>query len=87
MGYQTIHQKRASGCQGTIWCPCTNSSLQISIFQIHQIFNISYFNQLNLSFEKKYLFPKMSKTRLKIYTKPRNCGYGTKQRDLVLLKT
>ena len=36
----------------------TNSSLQISIFQIHQIFNISYFPQFNPSFEKKDLFPK-----------------------------
>ena len=25
---------------GTVWCPSTNSSLQISIFQIQQIFNI-----------------------------------------------
>ena len=41
------------------------SSLQISIFQIHQIFNISYFPQFNLSFEKKYLFPKMSKINQK----------------------
>ena len=29
--------------------------LHFSIFQIHQIFNISYFPQFNLSFEKKYL--------------------------------
>ena len=28
-------------------------SLQVSIFQIHQIFNISYFPKFNLSFEKK----------------------------------
>ena len=33
--------------------PSTTSSLQISIFQIHEIFNISYFPQFNLSFEKK----------------------------------
>ena len=35
------------------WCPSINSSLQISIFQIHQIFNISYLPQFNLSFKKK----------------------------------
>ena len=52
------------------WYPSTNSSLQISIFQIHQIFNISYFPQFNLSFEKKYLFPKMPKNHPRIYTKP-----------------
>ena len=40
--------------------PSNNSSLQISICQIHQIFNISYFLQFNLSFEKKYLFPKIT---------------------------
>ena len=52
--YQTVDpQKRAPGWQGTVWCPSTNSSLQISIFQIHQIFNISYFPQFNLSFQKK----------------------------------
>ena len=44
-----------------VWYPSTNFSLQISIFQIHQIFNISYFPQFNLSFEKKYLFPKTPK--------------------------
>ena len=67
--------------------PSTNSSLQISIFQIHRIFNISYFFQFNLFFEKKYLFSKMSKNHPKIYTKPPNGGNGNKQRDLVLLKT
>ena len=51
-----------------------NSSLQISIFQIHQIFNISYFPQFNLSFEKKYLFLKTPKNHPKIYTKPPNRG-------------
>ena len=44
---------RAPGWQGTVWYPSTNSSLQISIFQIHQVFNISYFPQFNLFFEKK----------------------------------
>ena len=37
---------------GTVWCPSTNSSLQMSIFQIQQIFVISYFPQFNKSFEK-----------------------------------
>ena len=43
--------------QGTVWYPFTNySSIQNSIFQIHQIFNIfSYFPEFNLFFEKKYL--------------------------------
>ena len=68
--------------------PLLNSSLQIiSIFQIHQILNISYFSQFNLFFEEKYLFPKMSKNHPKIYTKPPNGGYGNEQRDLALLKT
>ena len=34
----------------------------------------SYFPQFNLSFEKKYLFPKMPEKHLKIYTKPPNSG-------------
>ena len=38
---------------------------KISIFQIHQIFNISYFPQFNLSFEKKYVFLKMPKNHPK----------------------
>ena len=53
--------------------------LQIAIFQIHKIFNISYFLQCNLSFGKKYLFPKMPKNHPKTYTKP-----PTKHRDLAL---
>ena len=40
--------------------------VQISIFQIHQIFSISYFPQFNLSFEKKHLFPKMPKNHSNI---------------------
>ena len=52
-----------------------------------QISNISYFTQFNLFFEKKNLFPKMSKNHPKIYAKPPNGGYGNKQRELVLLKT
>ena len=50
-------------------------SPQISIFQIRQIFNISYFPQfINLSLQKEYLFPKMLKNYPKIYTKPPNSG-------------
>ena len=74
LGLKYIPQMRAPGWQGTVWYPSTNSSHQISIFQIHQIFNISYFCQFNLSFEKKNLFPKMPKTHPKIYTKPPNSG-------------
>ena len=78
---------RAPGWKGTVWYPSTNSSPQISIFKIHQIFNISYFPQFNLFLEKKYLFPKMSKNHPKIYTKPPNGDYGKKHRDKALLKT
>ena len=67
--------------------PSTNSSLQISIFQIHQTFNISYFPQFNLSFEKKYLFPKTPKNHPKIYTKLPNSGQCNKHRDLASLET
>ena len=40
--------------------------IPILSFQIHRTFNISYFPQFNLSFEKKYIFPKMPKNHLKI---------------------
>ena len=53
----------------------------------YQIFNISYFPQFNLSFEKKYLFLKMHKNHPKVYTKSPNSGYGYKGRDLALLET
>ena len=69
------------------WYPCTNSSLQISIFQIREIFNISYFPQFNLSFEKKSLFPKTPKNHPKIYTKLPNSGQCNKHRDLASLET
>ena len=36
--------------------------LHLKIFQIHEIFNISYFPQFNLSFEKKYLCLKVTQT-------------------------
>ena len=77
--YQTVdpptllkrERERTPGWKGTVWCKSTNSSLQILIFQIHQIFNISYFPQFNLSFKNKCLFPK---SHPKIYTKPPNSG-------------
>ena len=61
--YQTVdHPKRKPQVgSGPVWYPCNNSSFQISIFQIHQIVNISYFPQFNLSFEKKISFPKCPK--------------------------
>ena len=49
--------------------------------------DISYFPQFNLSFEKKYLFPKMPKNHSKIFTKLPNSGYDYKHRDLPLLET
>ena len=55
-----------------MWCPFTNSSLQISIFQIHQNFNISSFH---LSFKKKTSLLKLPKNHPKIYTNPKNIGY------------
>ena len=47
MGWKHYHQV------GSGLYPPISSSLQIAIFQIHQIFNISKFPQINLSFEKK----------------------------------
>ena len=70
--YQTVDPRNRE--LQTVWHPSTNSSLKISTFQIHQIFNISYFPQFNLSFEKKYLFSKMLKNHPKIYTKLPNSG-------------
>ena len=80
-------QKRAPGWKRPFWYPPINSLLQISIFQIHQIFNISYFPQFNLSFEKIYLFPKIPKNHPKIYTKPPNSGLWNEHRDLALFET
>ena len=48
--------------------------LLILHFQIHQIFNISYFPQFNLSVEKKYIFPEIPQNHPKLYTKPPNSG-------------
>ena len=61
--YQTVERPKREPQvgRGSVWYPPTNSSLQISIFQIHQIFNVSYFLQFNLSFEKKISFPKCGK--------------------------
>ena len=48
---------------GAVWCPSTNYSLQISIFQIHQIFNFIIFLNLNYHLRKKNLsFPKCPKS-------------------------
>ena len=88
--YQTVdHPKwELQVGRGLFFYPSTNSSLQTSIFQIHQIFIISYFLQFNLFFKKKkYIFPKLSKNHPKICTKLPNGGYGNKQRDLASLKT
>ena len=70
---QLTPQKRAPGWKGTVWCPSANTSLQISIFQIHQIFNISYFPQFNLSLSEKIsLFQNAQKP-------PKNLHKSTKQ--------
>ena len=51
--YQTVDplEKEPQVCRGLFGVRSINSSLQNSIFQIHQIFNISYFPQF--FFEKK----------------------------------
>ena len=61
--YQTVdHLKRGPQVGSALFgIRLSNSSLQISIFQIHQIFNISYFPQFNLSFEKKISLSKNAK--------------------------
>ena len=51
--YQTVDHPKREPQVGSGLYPPINSSLQIAIFQIHQIFNISKFPQINLSFEKK----------------------------------
>ena len=68
--YQTVdpptllkrERERTPGWKGTVWCKSTNSSLQILIFQIHQISDISYFPQFNLSHEKIPLSPNAQKS-------------------------
>ena len=72
--YRTIDPRKREPQvgRGTVWYPSSNSSIQISIFRIHQIFNISYFPQFKLSFDKKYLFTKIPQNHPKIYTKPPN---------------
>ena len=64
--HQTVgpRKREPQVARGPVWYPSTNSSLQISIFQIHQIFNNSYFPQFNLSVEKKYLFLKIPSLRV-----------------------
>ena len=82
--YQTVDnpKMRAPGLKGTVWYPST---------KIQNPSNLQYFILSSIypipAFEKKYLFPKMSKNHTKIHTKPPNCGYGYKHRDLPLLET
>ena len=68
---------------GTVCCPTTNSSLQSSNFQMHQIFKSSYFPPFNLSFGENISSPKSPK----IFIKPSNIDWWDKQRDLALLET
>ena len=86
--YQTVdHPKRKPQVgSGPVWYPCNNSSFQISIFQIHQIVNISYFPQFNLSFEKKISFQKCPEITQKF---TQNCltVVNVMSRDLALLET
>ena len=65
---QLTPPKRAPGWQGAVSYP---PSLQISIFQIHVTFNISYFPQFNLPFEKRYLFQKIPKN---LHKTDKQCG-------------
>ena len=56
------HRKSKGSCPRTQWYPSTNSSLQISIFQIHQIFKFSYFPHFNTyPLRKNISFPKCPK--------------------------
>ena len=65
----------------------TNSSLQILDFQIHQIFNISYFPQFYLSFEKeKISSPKCPQITQK-FTKNCQTVVNEIRTDLALLET
>ena len=52
-------RQRAQGGQGTVWCPSTNSSLQISLFQIHRTFHI--FLNFPDPLRKNISFPKCPK--------------------------
>ena len=60
--YQTIDPRTTQPqvARGVFAIPLLILHFKISIFQIRQVFNISYFPQFNLSFEKTYLFPRMS---------------------------
>ena len=87
--YQTVDplEKEPQFCRALFqWCPSINSSLQNSIFRIHQTFNISYFHHFNLSFEKN-LFHRMAKNHPKIYTKPQNIGECSKGGEIRDTKT
>ena len=77
------HQNRAPGWKGTAQYSSTNSSLQISIFQIHQIFNISYFPQLNLSLIPLPKYPKITQK----FPQNSQTVVSEKQRDLALFET
>ena len=69
-------RERAPGwLAGTVWCPFTNSSLQVSIFPIHQIFNILYALNLTYPLRKIYLSQNSQISDPKIYTKPQKVGY------------
>ena len=90
--YQTAEiERRAPGWQGTVWYPCTNSSLQISIFQIHQksstfhiFLNLTYPLRKTISFPKcPKLTQKFTPNRQTVVMAP---GYGYKYRDLALLE-
>ena len=61
--YQTVDtpKKEPQVGRGTVWYPSSNSSLQISIFQILQIFIISYFPNLTYPLRKSISFPKFPK--------------------------
>ena len=73
--YQTVDPRKREPqiARGLFGIRLQNSSLQIPIFQIHQIFNISYFSQFNLSFEKKISFSQNAQKS------PKNLHKTTKQ--------
>ena len=72
--YQTVDPPKRE--PQVVWCSSTNFSLQISIFQIHQMFNISYFPQFNLSYQKKNLVAKLNAQK-----SPKNLHVSSLKRD------
>ena len=75
--YQTVETPppyQPGALFGAVWCPSTNYSLQISIFQIHQIFNFIIFLNLNYHLRKKISLSQNAQNHPKIYTKPPNSG-------------